>query len=116
MAQLDKTFPTIDCSACILSPKMVDVGMHENIELMSLSEVTKVEGSIGNFKITIKKSPRYNDLKKCSSCGDCEKVCPVSYENTFEAGLVQRKAISKFFTPVSYTHLRAHETVLDLVC
>jgi len=98
MAQLDKTFPTIDCSACILSPKMVDVGMHENIELMSLSEVTKVEGSIGNFKITIKKSPRYIDLKKCSSCGDCEKVCPVSYENTFEAGLIQRKAISKFFT------------------
>lgn len=98
MAQLDKTFPTIDCSACILSPKMVDVGMHENIELLTLSEVTKVEGSIGNFKISIKKKPRYINLKDCTSCGDCEKVCPVKYTNVFEAELVKRTAISKMFT------------------
>lgn len=97
MAQLDKTFPTIDCSACILSPKMVDVGMHENIELLSLSEIIKIEGSIGNFKITIKKKPRYINIKSCTSCGDCEKVCPVSYVNNFEAGLSSRKAISKMF-------------------
>jgi heterodisulfide reductase subunit A2 len=97
MAQLDKTFPTIDCSACILSPKMVDVGMHENIELLSLSEVIKVEGSIGNFKVTIRKKPRYINIKNCTSCGDCEKVCPVSYTNDFEAGLSLRKAISKMF-------------------
>ena len=97
MAQLDKTFPTIDCSACILSPKMVDVGFHENIELSSLSEVIKVEGSIGNFKVTIRKKPRYVDIKKCTSCGDCEKVCPVDYANEFEAELSSRKAISKMF-------------------
>ncbi|MCL5070973.1 MAG: FAD-dependent oxidoreductase, partial [Actinobacteria bacterium] len=97
MAQLDKTFPTIDCSACILSPKMVDVGMHENIEMLSLSEVIKVEGSIGNFKVTIRKKPRYINIKNCTSCGDCEKVCPVSYTNNFEAGLSSRKAISKMF-------------------
>ncbi|MGZ8882552.1 MAG: NAD(P)-binding protein, partial [Nitrososphaeraceae archaeon] len=97
MAQLDKTFPTIDCSACILSPKMVDVGMHENIELLSLSEIIKVEGSIGNFKVTIRKKPRYINMKNCTSCGDCEKVCPVSYTNDFEAGLSLRKAISKMF-------------------
>ena len=97
MAQLDKTFPTIDCSACILSPKMVDVGMHDNIELLTLSEVEKVEGSIGNFTVTIRKKPRYVDIKKCTSCGECEKVCPVSYSNEFEANLVKRKATSKMF-------------------
>ena len=97
MAQLDKTFPTLDCSACILSPRMVDVGMNENIELLSLSEVIKVEGSIGNFKVTIRKKPRYIDIKNCTSCGDCEKVCPVSYTSNFEAGLSSRKAISKMF-------------------
>ncbi|MBM3705882.1 MAG: FAD-dependent oxidoreductase, partial [Actinobacteria bacterium] len=98
MAQLDKTFPTIDCSACILSPKMVDVGMHENIELLTLSEVIKVEGSVGNFKITIRKKPRYINLKDCTSCGECEKVCPVKYTNTYEVGLIKRTAISKMFT------------------
>lgn len=98
MAQLDKTFPTIDCSACILSPKMVDVGIHENIELLTLSEIVNVEGSIGNFKITIKKKPRYVDLKNCTACGECEKVCPVSYTSVFEAGLAKKKAISKMFT------------------
>jgi len=105
MAQLDKTFPTIDCSACILSPKMVDVGMHENIKLMTLSEVVKVEGSVGNFKVIIKKRPRYIDEKKCTSCGECEKVCPVNYSNKYEAGLSSRKAVSKMFAqavPSSY--------------
>lgn len=97
MAQLDKTFPTIDCSACILSPKMVDVGTHKNIELLTNSEVIKVEGSVGNYKVTLRKKPRYIDLKKCTSCGDCEKVCPVSINNTYEVGMAQRKAISKMF-------------------
>jgi heterodisulfide reductase subunit A2 len=97
MAQLDKTFPTIDCSACILSPKMVDVGTHKNIELLSNSEVVKVEGSVGNYTVTIRQRPRYIDLKKCTSCGDCEKVCPVNITNTYEAGTSTRKAISKMF-------------------
>jgi len=105
MSQLDKTFPTIDCSACILSPKMVDVGMHENIDLLTLSEVVKVEGSIGNFKVTVRKKPRYIDEKNCTSCGDCEKVCPVNCTNEYEAGLTDRKAVSKMFAqavPSSY--------------
>jgi heterodisulfide reductase subunit A2 len=98
MAQLDKTFPTIDCSACILSPKMVDVGIHENIELLTLSEVLNVEGSIGNFQVTIKKKPRYINEKNCTACGECEKVCPVNIVNEYEAGLSTRKAISRMFT------------------
>lgn len=98
MAQLDKTFPTIDCSACILSPKMVDAGLHENIELLTLSEVVKVEGSIGNFKVTIRKKPRFIDEKNCTSCGECEKVCPVVCSNDYEEGLSTKKAISKMFT------------------
>ncbi len=97
MAQLDKTFPTIDCSACILSPKMVDAGTHENIELMTNSEVVSLEGSVGNFKATIRKKPRYIDLKNCTSCAECEKVCPVTIPNTYEAGIAGRKAISKMF-------------------
>ncbi len=97
MAQLDKTFPTIDCSACILSPKMVDVGTHKNIELLSNAEVVKVEGSVGNYKVTIRQRPRYINIKTCTSCGDCEKVCPVTIKNTYEAGIAQRKAISKMF-------------------
>ncbi|MGM0368475.1 MAG: FAD-dependent oxidoreductase, partial [Actinomycetota bacterium] len=97
MAQLDKTFPTIDCSACILSPKMVDVGTHENIELLTNSEVVKLEGSVGNFKATVRKKPRYIDVKNCTSCGDCEEVCPVTMPNRYEAGLTEKKAISKMF-------------------
>ncbi|HAJ95748.1 MAG TPA: pyridine nucleotide-disulfide oxidoreductase, partial [Actinobacteria bacterium] len=98
MAQLDKTFPTIDCSACILSPKMVDVGIHENIELLTLSEVVKVEGSIGNFRVTVRKKPRFIDEKNCTSCGECEKVCPVVCSNDYEEGLSTKKAISRMFT------------------
>jgi len=97
MAQLDKTFPTIDCSACILSPKMVDVGTHENIELLTNSEVVKLEGSVGNFTATIRKKPRYIVIKNCTSCGECEKVCPVTIPNSYEAGIAERKAISKMF-------------------
>ena len=76
MAYFDKTFPTLDCAACILTPKMVDVGIHENIELMTWSEVTKVDGYIGNFKATIKKKARHVDLELCNSCGDCIEACP----------------------------------------
>jgi heterodisulfide reductase subunit A len=76
MAYFDKTFPTLDCAACILTPKMVDVGIHENIELMTWSEVTKVDGFIGNFTATIKKKARHVDLELCNSCGDCIEACP----------------------------------------
>jgi heterodisulfide reductase subunit A len=95
MAQLDKTFPTNDCSMCILSPKMVDVQRHPNITLYTCSEVEKIEGSVGNFSVTIKKYPRYVDESTCNGCGDCIQICPVEVYNRFDAGIGVRKAIYK---------------------
>jgi heterodisulfide reductase subunit A len=92
MAQIDKTFPTMDCSICILAPKMSDVGKHPNIELLTNCEVTEVGGYIGNFQVKVKKNPRYV-TKDCTACGDCTKVCPVEVPNEFEVGLSGRKAI-----------------------
>ena len=79
MAQLDKTFPTLDCSACILTPKMTLVGSHSNIALLTYSEIEEVSGYIGNFKVKIRKKARYIDLDKCTGCGECAKNCPVRY-------------------------------------
>ncbi len=76
MAILDKTFPTLDCSACILTPKMVSVGQRKNIHLLSYSEVEEVSGSIGNFRIKVKRKPRYVDESKCTGCGLCYSSCP----------------------------------------
>jgi heterodisulfide reductase subunit A len=95
MAQLDKTFPTNDCSMCILSPKMVDVQRHPNINLYTCSEVEKIDGSVGNFSVTIKKYPRYVDESTCNGCGDCIQICPVEVYNRFDAGIGIRKAIYK---------------------
>ena len=78
MSQLDKTFPTLDCSACILTPKMTLVGSHPYIELMSYSEVVEVSGFVGNFKVKIKKKPRYVDTTKCTGCGTCWNNCPAN--------------------------------------
>jgi heterodisulfide reductase subunit A len=76
MALLDKTFPTLDCSACILTPKMVSAGQHPNIRLLTYSEVEEVSGSMGNFKVKVKKNPRYIDEDKCTGCGLCYDKCP----------------------------------------
>lgn len=95
MAQLDKTFPTMDCSICILAPKMSDASRHPNIELFTNSELIGVEGYIGNFKAKILKKPRYV-TKDCTACGDCVKVCPITAPNEFDVGLATRKAI---YTP-----------------
>jgi heterodisulfide reductase subunit A len=95
MAQLDKTFPTNDCSMCILSPKMVDVIRHPHITIHTCSEVEKIEGEIGHFRVTIKKHPRYIDESTCTGCGDCVLVCPVEVYNRFDAGIGVRKAIYK---------------------
>ncbi len=83
MAQLDKTFPTNDCSMCIVSPKLVEVGRHKNIELMTHSDVTALDGTTGNFKATIARHARYVDTAKCNGCGACEIACPVTYTSTF---------------------------------
>jgi len=93
MAQFDKTFPTLDCAACILTPKMTTVGQHPYIQLMSYSEVEDVSGYVGNFKVKIKRKARYVDEAKCTGCNECAKVCPVELISEFEEGLSKRKAI-----------------------
>jgi heterodisulfide reductase subunit A len=93
MAQLDKTFPTMDCSACILTPKMVDVGRKKNIEILTYSEVVDVSGYVGNFEVTIMKKPHYVDQEKCNACGMCVEKCPISVGNEFDLGMAIRKAI-----------------------
>ena len=106
MIQLDKTFPTLDCSACILTPKMSLVGAHPYIELMSYSEVTGIEGYVGNFKAKITKKARYVDEDKCTGCGECSSACPVTVPNEFDLGLGQRQAIYRPFpqaVPTSFT-------------
>jgi len=97
MAQLDKTFPTNDCSMCILSPKLVECGRHMNIEIHTLSEVTGISGEPGNFKVALTKEPRYIDPAKCTGCGDCTKVCPVVMPDEFNAGLADWKATYRLY-------------------
>lgn len=93
MAQLDKTFPTMDCSACILTPKMVEISQNPNIKLMTYSNVEKIDGYVGNFKVTIRQKPHYVDQEKCTGCGACEQYCPVTVGNEFDMGMNSRKAI-----------------------
>jgi len=93
MSQLAVTFPTLDCSQCILSPKTSVIAHHENIELITNAEVTHVGGFVGNFKVDIKKKPRFVDFDLCNICGECVKVCPVTVPDEFEGGLGARKAI-----------------------
>jgi len=94
MAQLDKTFPTLDCSACILTPKMVEVARHKNIQLLTYSEVKEVNGYIGNYKVKIRKKPRYLDEIKCTGCGECANACRLHgiILNEFDVGLSKRAA------------------------
>ena len=97
MSQLDKTFPTLDCSACILTPKMVEAAAHENITIHTYSEVEKVSGFVGNFTVDIRKKARYVDLNKCTGCGVCQEKCPSKKTlNEFNRGLNTRTAI---YTP-----------------
>lgn len=80
MAQLDKTFPTNDCAMCIMAPKLVDCGRHPNIKIITCAEIEKLQGSAGNFTVSVKKNPRFVDDEKCTGCGSCEENCPVLYK------------------------------------
>ncbi len=97
MAQLDKTFPTMDCSICIEGPKLVDVGRHPNIKLLTFTEVKEVTGYIGSFHVKAVTKPRYVDMDKCTGCGECTPECPVTVPSKFERDLKPSKAISAFF-------------------
>ncbi len=98
MARWDKTFPTLDCAACILTPRMVDVGQHPNVTLLTYSEVEQVEGYIGNFTVTVRKKARYINEELCTGCGICEEKCPKKVvDEVFEAGLADRKAVYRPF-------------------
>ncbi len=97
MAQLDKTFPTNDCSMCIMSPKLVDAGRHRNIQILTNAKVEAVEGGPGHFKVRIQKKARYVTIENCKACGECAKVCPVKIPNDYEQGLVTRAAAYQLF-------------------
>jgi heterodisulfide reductase subunit A2 len=97
MAQFDKTFPTLDCSACILTPRMVEAGTHPNITLLTWSDVVNVAGYVGNFHVTIKKKARFVNEELCTGCGICQEKCPKKViDEVYEAGLGYRKAV---YTP-----------------
>ncbi|MEE9151528.1 MAG: CoB--CoM heterodisulfide reductase iron-sulfur subunit A family protein [Thermoplasmata archaeon] len=96
MGQLDKTFPTNDCSMCILSPKLVEAGRHKNIKMLVNSEVVECNGEEGNFKVKVLKHARYVDDEKCTGCGACAEKCPKKVESEFDLGLMKRKAV---YTP-----------------
>jgi heterodisulfide reductase subunit A len=93
MAQLDKTFPTNDCSMCILAPKLVTAGRHPNIQLITYSELKEVKGGAGNFEVTILKRPRLVNMEKCTGCGICAQNCPIEVPNEFDVNTGVRKAI-----------------------
>jgi len=93
MAQLDKTFPTMDCSMCILAPKMIECSHHHNVQLLSYSEVKAVKGTTGDFVVTVLRKPRYVDITKCTGCNICAEHCPVEVPNEFDEQLGTRKAV-----------------------
>jgi NADH:ubiquinone oxidoreductase subunit E len=95
MAQLDKTFPTNDCSMCILSPKLVEVGRHPNIELLTLSEIEELNGDVGEFKVKVLKRARYVDENSCTGCGICANSCPVSYQYQIPENVSVQEQIPK---------------------
>lgn len=105
MARLDKTFPTNDCAMCTMSPKLVDVGRHLNIEIITGAELVGLEGEAGNFKATVLQKARCVDIEKCIGCGACAEKCPVKVVDDFDGGLRKRKAIYKLYaqaTPGAY--------------
>jgi heterodisulfide reductase subunit A len=103
MAKLSRTFPTEDCAACILSPKMADVPANPNIDLLTFTEIENIEGYLGNYDVTVVKKPRYVDMDKCTACDKCTEVCPVLVPDEYEEGLTSRKAIY-LASPIAVPH------------
>lgn len=119
MAMIDKTFPTLDCSACILTPRLSETSRHPNIELLSYSEIKSISGEVGDFQVKVRRRARYVDEKKCSACADCVPVCPVEVSNSFDQGLGFRKAIYSPFpqaTPAAYTIDKKGEPACRATC
>jgi heterodisulfide reductase subunit A2 len=119
MAQFDKTFPTLDCAGCTLTPKTSEVGRHPNIEILTKSEVVNVSGFVGNFKVSVNQKPRYVSQEKCTGCGDCQEVCPVDFPSKFECGMTTRHPISRPFPqaiPNTYSILRAGQPPCENAC
>ncbi|MBM4287281.1 MAG: FAD-dependent oxidoreductase [Deltaproteobacteria bacterium] len=97
MAQLDKTFPTNDCSTCLISPKLIEVARHPDIEIITQSEVAEVAGKAGHFTLTLRQEPRFIDMAKCNACGACAEACPVLLPSSFDEGLDFRHAACRHF-------------------
>ncbi|MFZ5649300.1 MAG: FAD-dependent oxidoreductase [Bacillota bacterium] len=97
MPMLDKTFPTNDCSMCILSPKLVECGRHLNIKILTNSDVEEVTGGPGNFNVKVRQRPRFVDVEKCTGCGSCSEECPIKVDDVFNQNLGKRKAIYKLY-------------------
>jgi len=119
MAQFDKTFPTLDCAGCILTPKTAEVGRHPNIEIMTNSRVLELSGFVGNFKARVLQKPRYVKRDKCTGCGDCQEVCPINIPSPFELGMKTRHPISRNFpqaTPNTFAIMRAGMPPCQAAC
>ncbi len=119
MAQLDKTFPTNDCAMCIISPKLVECGRHLNIEIHPLTEVQEVSGDPGNLKVTLRKEPRYVDPAKCTGCGECANVCPVTMPDKFNQGLADWKAAYRLYPqaiPAAFGIMKLDRAPCTLTC
>ena len=125
MAMFDKTFPTLDCAACILTPKMVAVGQHEMIDLMTYSEVEEVSGSPGDFKVKVRRKARRVDVYACVACNACAEVCPQRAASEFDTGIAERKAIympfpqavpNAYLVDAASLHLRRRPTATSAAC
>ena len=109
MSQFDKTFPTLDCAGCTLTPKTSEVGRNPNIEILTKSKVVDVSGFVGNFEVSVRQEPRYVSTDKCTGCGDCQKVCPIDVLSKFECNMTTRHPISRAFPqaiPNTYSIMR----------